>query len=215
MSFSIQPSDHDFSQALLALEKGGIVAYPTETFYGLAVDPNNDQAIASLYELKKREEHKALSLLVPDLEYLSNLVSLYPSSYKKLIDAFWPGPLTLIFPSSGNVSTKLSGDRKDIAIRISSNLIAQRFCTSWGHAITATSANMSGEAALVSAEEVKKLWGDKIACILDGGITPGGYGSTIVRCNNSKKECQIIRDGAIKCEEITDILPSDYTVCRA
>jgi L-threonylcarbamoyladenylate synthase len=213
MSFSIQPSDHDFAKALAALKEGGIVAYPTETFYGLAVDPSNDRAIASLYELKKREGRKALSLLVPNLEYLSGFVSLCPS-YKKLIYAFWPGPLTLIFPVLTNVSAKLCGDRKDIAIRVSSNTIAQRLCTSWGRAITATSANISGEPALVSADEVKSLWGNNIDYILDGGVTPGGCASTIVRCNDSKRECHFIREGAICCEAIINILPSNYTICK-
>jgi len=213
LNISVQPSDSDFAQALVALKEGGIVAYPTETFYGLAVDPSNDRAIASLYELKKREGHKALSLLVPNIEYLSSCVSLCPS-YEKLIDAFWPGPLTLIFPILPNVSAKLCSDRKDIAIRVSSNPIAQRLCISWGHAITTTSANISGESALVSAEEVKKLWGDRIDQILDGGVTPGGGASTIVRCNETKRECRIIREGAISCKEISNILPSNYTICK-
>ena len=213
MNRSVQPSDYDFAQALVALKEGGIVAYPTETFYGLAVDPSNDRAIASLYELKKREGHKALSLLVPNLEYLSSFVSLCPS-YETLIDAFWPGPLTLIFPVLTNVPAKLCGDRKDIAIRVSSNPIAQRLCISWGHAITTTSANISGESALVSAEEVKSLWGNSIDHVLDGGVTPGGGASTIVRCNDSKRECHIIREGAISCEAIINILPSNYTICK-
>lgn len=210
----MQPNDNDFAQALITLREGGIVAYPTETFYGLAVDPFNDQAIESLYKLKRREKNKALSLLVPSVEYLPNLVSSYPHPYDLLIGAFWPGPLTLIFPTMSKEASSHCFDRQDVAIRISSNSIAQRLCTAWGQAITATSANISGEDALTSAEEVKALWGDAISCVLDGGITPGGHSSTIVRCNDSKKECRIIRSGVIRYEEIATILPGNYSICK-
>ena len=214
MSYSLQPSKLCFTKAIEALKKGGIVAYPTETFYGLAVDPENNQAIASLYALKKRDKGKAISLLIPDYRYLSKLVSSRPAPYEVLIESFWPGPLTLIFPALETVSNKLTDADNTIAIRISSNYIAQRLCSSMGRAITATSANISGEKAITTAAEVVQKWGDKITCIIDGGATPGGKGSTIVRCLKDQKKCKIIRDGAISREDIANVLPCHYTVCN-
>jgi L-threonylcarbamoyladenylate synthase len=209
----MQPSELCFTKAIDALKNGGIVAYPTETFYGLAVDPENNQAIESLYALKKRDKGKAISLLIPDYKYLSKLVSSRPAPYEVLIESFWPGPLTLIFLALDTVSNKITDANKTIAIRISSNPIAQRLCRSMGKAITATSANISGEKAITTATEVAQLWGDKISCIIDGGTTPGGKGSTIVRCRD-QNQCAIIRDGAITREAIANVLPSHYTICN-
>ncbi len=214
MCSSVKPGDLCFAQAIDILKNGGIVAYPTETFYGLAVDPENDQAIDSLYTLKKREKKKPISLLIPDLEYLSKLVSSVPEPYEKLIESFWPGPLTLIFPVIDNILPKLTGGDKTIAIRISSSPVAEKLCAAMGKAITATSANLSGEPALVTATEVANLWGDKIACIINGGSAPGGKGSTILRYSENKNECHIVRDGVITRDAIAAMLPYNYTICN-
>lgn len=213
MNYSLQPSELCFSKAIDSLKKGKIVAYPTETFYGLAVDSENDQAIESLYALKKRDKEKAISLLIPDINSLSQLVSSTPAPYEALIESFWPGPLTLIFPALETVSSKLTGEDNSIALRISSNPIAQRLCSSMGRAITATSANMSGAGAITSAQEIGQQWGDKIACILDGGVCPGGKGSTILRCM-AQKECEIVRDGIITREAIEKVFSFYYTICN-
>ncbi len=215
MSLSVFPSDQEFEQAINALKQGGIVAFPTETFYGLAVDPENDQAIASLFALKKRATGKPLSLLVPDLEILSSSVHSIPLPYKKLFSVFWPGPLTLVFPAPTNSSPLLTGDDNTLAIRISSNPVAQHLCRLWGRSFTATSANISGKPALVTAAEVHDLWGDEIACVLDGGETPGGKGSTIVRCVEREYTCHILRDGVISASLISQALPLNYIVCKS
>ncbi len=215
MSLFVYPSDHAFEQALSALQEGGIVAFPTETFYGLAVDPENDQAISSLYTLKKREISKPLSLLVPNLKNLSSSVRSIPLPYKKLISVFWPGPLTLIFPAHTTTSSLLTGGGDTLAIRISSNPVAQHLCELWGKPFTATSANISGEPALVTASEVHDLWGDQVSFILDGGEAPGGKGSTIVRCVGKEYTCRILRDGVISVKKISQALPLNYIVCKS
>lgn len=211
----MKPCKHDLEQALQTLKQGGIVAYPTETFYGLAVDPENDQAIASLYALKQRERRKPLSLLIPDLEELFSVASSCPEAYVKLIDTFWPGPLTLIFPAKKSVSSALTGGETTVAVRISSHPVAMELCALWGRALTATSANVSGEPALVTAKDVYDLWGDQVSFILDGGITPGGKGSTIIRCFDKEKECRIIREGVIDLSEISRNLPPHYIICKS
>lgn len=215
MSLSAFPCEHDFEQALHALKHGGIVAYPTETFYGLAVDPENVQAIASLFELKKRDSGKPISLLVPDIEVLSSSVRSIPFPYQKLMRNFWPGPLTLIFPALSNTSSLLTGGGDTLAIRISSNPVAQHLCKLWGSPLTATSANMSGEPALVTATEVQDLWDDMVTFTLDGGKTSGGKGSTIMRCIEKDRECHILRDGVISTNTLAQALPDDYIICKS
>jgi L-threonylcarbamoyladenylate synthase len=211
----VQPCKHDFEQALQSLKQGGIVAYPTETFYGLAVDPENDQAIASLYALKQRGKRKPLSLLIPDLEQLFTIASSCPEAYPKLIDTFWPGPLTLIFPAKKHISSVLTGGGTTVAMRISSHPVAMELCEAWGRALTATSANVSGEPALVTAKDVYDLWGDQISFILDGGTTPGGKGSTIIQCFDKEKECRIIREGVIDELGISQNVPPHYIICKS
>jgi len=207
------PSPEEYELAVQVLHEGGIVAYPTETYYGLAVDPANQEAVAALYHLKLRESNKALSLIVPDLLTLYQYSLQFPPVYKILTDTFWPGPLTLIFTATKSCVLSLKKDDNSLAIRISSNPVAQKFCSLWGNAITASSANISGKPALSSAEAVKKQWGSQISYVLDGGETAGGTPSTIVRCKEYC--CEIIRDGVITEHDISKVLPDCYKICKS
>lgn len=200
----IEPSPEQYRIALETLEKGGIVAYPTETFYGLAVDPWNDQAITALYAFKKREPGKALSLLVPNKDVLSAYIRFFHPIYRILAESFWPGPLTLVFPAQLDTSPLLRGGGDTLAIRISSHPVAQKLCTLWGGALTATSANESGEHPLVNAAQIKTLWGDQVDYVLDGGAVPGGKGSTMVEVIDN--EIRILRNGVIDAEQIFQVL---------
>lgn len=215
MYFPLQPSERDFEHALQCLKQGGIVAYPTETFYGLAVDPENEQAITALYALKNREEQKPISLIIPNVQQISSLTCSFPEGYKNLIDSFWPGPLTLIFQAKKHILPVLTGGGRTLAIRISSHPVAMKLCESWGSALTATSANISGVAPLVSAQDVYDMFGNKLSFVLDGGGTPGGQGSTIVHCSDREKECTIIREGVISISRISLKLPSHYNICKS
>ncbi len=208
----VLPNSKEYALAVQALNDGGIVAYPTETYYGLAVDPANPKAVAALYRLKHRESNKALSLIVEDRLTLSRYSSQFPAVYKLLTDKFWPGPLTLIFTAAESCKLSLKKDDNTLAIRISSHPIAHRLCSLWGNAITASSANISGKPALSSAEDVKKQWGAKISYVLDGGTTTGGKPSTIVRCE--KNSCKIIRNGVVTEIDIRKVLPDCYKICK-
>jgi L-threonylcarbamoyladenylate synthase len=209
---SVLPSSKEYELAVQVLHSGGIVAYPTETYYGLAVDPANDKAVAALYRLKLRESHKTLSFIVPDLITLSCYTSKFPPVYKLLTDTFWPGPLTLICHAANNCT--LSARKRDntLAFRISSHPVAQKFCSLWGGAITASSANISGEPALSSAEAVKNLWGSKISYVLDGGKTSGEAASTVVYCH--EHSCEIIRNGVVTEHALRQVLPASYKICK-
>ncbi len=215
MSHSIFPCEHDFQQALSALKRGEIVAYPTETFYGLAVDPENPQAMNSLFNLKRREVGKPVSLLVPNLEVLSASVQYISPPYEKLCALFWPGPLTLVFPADTEMSSIQTDGSDTIAIRISSNAVARHLCELWGKALTSTSANISGEKPFVTAGQVRELWGNQLGFILDGGEAPGGEGSTIVQCVEKEKKCHLLRAGVISAESISQVLPLYDIICKS
>ena len=181
--------------AASSIKKGGIVAFPTETYYGLAVDPFNEKALQRLYELKKRPSSKPILTLVNNQNQLSLLVRSVPVQYNALMEQFWPGPLTLVFPAKPGVSSILTGNTATVGVRISSNTTAQALVTGSGIPITATSANLSGQKPASCPDEVRQQFGDQIDMVIDGGATPGGKGSTIIGTIHHK--LVLIRSGVI------------------
>ena len=182
------------------IQQGGVVAFPTETFYGLAVDPMNPAALKRLFKIKKRSYDKPVLILVDEESKLAELASAIPNQYQALIRSFWPGPLTLIFPGLALLPPLLTGNTPTVGVRISSHPIACRLLKAVGSPITATSANMSGEPAAVSASEVQEQLGRKVDLVLDGGKVPGGKGSTIVGIEGAG--LKLIRDGVIPYDRI-------------
>jgi L-threonylcarbamoyladenylate synthase len=208
----VLPGLKKYDEAIHILQKGGIVAYPTETYYGLAVDPKNKHAVEALYRLKSRKPDKTLSYLIPNKKKLLQHVVHVPAVYNFLIETFWPGPLTLIFYGSEDCLLPCRNEDKSLAFRMSSHPVAQKLCCLWGDAITTSSANISGNPPMSSAGEVNKQWGTQIDYILDGGETPGGTPSTIARC--SKSIVEILRSGSVTEQEIRNVLPGSYTICK-
>jgi len=192
---ALGPSDDEYRRAVSVLVQGGIVAFPTETFYGLAVDPYNEKALTDLFRLKGRPCHKPFLVLIQDEGQLPSLASSIPPAYRPLMNAFWPGPLTLVLPAVTTLSSVLTVDGAGIGVRISPHPVARIFGQMWGRPMTATSANLSGMPAARTADEVRRFFGDGIACILDGGQTPGGMSSTVVGLYQGK--LQLIRAGVI------------------
>jgi L-threonylcarbamoyladenylate synthase len=212
----LQPTEEEYQEALNTLRRGGIVAYPTETFYGLAVDPDNEQAIAALYALKQRNSSKPLSILISDESQLSTLACYIPDVYKTLIQCFWPGPLTLVCSRPAHLRRESSFySKKTLAVRISSHSVATQLCRLWGKPITATSANVSGNSPLLSAEEVRDLWGTKVDYILDGGKNAGGKGSTIVQWSHKTGELAILREGVVETGKIVKSLAAYDIICKS
>jgi L-threonylcarbamoyladenylate synthase len=166
--------------AVAVLENGGVISFPTETYYGLGVDPFNIQAVDRLFQIKKRDRSKPILVLVSDVEMLTLLVSEIPPLYRKLMDKFWPGPLTLIFPAKKRVSDLLTGETKTIGIRVSSNPIVKEIFKIWHKPITATSANISNKVPAKSLDEVVSYFDNQIDFIIDGGEAPAGLCSSII-----------------------------------
>lgn len=187
-------------QAVSALKRGGVVAFPTDTFYGLAADPMNEAALEKIFRLKHRALDKPLLCLIHERDQLSLLAAAIPPVFQVLMDTFWPGPLTLLFPAQSHLSLLLTGGFGTVGVRQSSHPLAQQLSQAYGGPITGTSANISGQPAVCSAAEVRQQFGHGLTCILDAGKTPGGLGSTIVGLTAGR--LQLVRPGVIPFAEI-------------
>jgi L-threonylcarbamoyladenylate synthase len=184
----------DVAAAAAALVAGQVAAYPTETFYGLAVDALSENALARLTTLKGRGAEKAFSLLVADRKMLSMVCGEVSDVAENLIRKHWPGPLTLALPARPDLPAKIVSDGF-VAVRISPHPLAQALVTAVGRPITATSANPAGAAPPCTATEVAAYFPTPDCVILDGGNTPGGRPSTLARVRGDRLE--ILRAGAV------------------
>lgn len=196
----LAPDAEGLHKAAGVLRAGGLVAFPTETFYGLAADPSNNEALARLYAAKQRPLQKAVLLLVRDREQLANLVSKIPAVYEPLIERFWPGPLTLIFPARPHLPALLTAASGTVGIRMSSHPLAGKLLAAVGGPVTATSANLSDQPALSTAVRVQRQLAGRIDAVLDGGATAGIGSSTIVGLAAGK--LTVVRQGVVPFAEI-------------
>jgi L-threonylcarbamoyladenylate synthase len=184
----------DVAAAAATIARGEVVAYPTETFYGLAVDALNEPALAKLRSLKGREAEKAFSLLVSGREMLASLCSDISPLAESLMAQHWPGPLTLALPARPGLPASIVADGC-VAVRVSSNPLAQALVAVAGRPITATSANPAGSPPPRTVNEVTAYFAPPSCLILDGGTTPGGQPSTLARVRGERVE--ILRQGAV------------------
>ncbi len=183
------------NQASDILIKGGIIAYPTETFYGLGVDATNEKAIRKIFDVKGRDFRNPIALIIGQKADTYSLVKEVPDTAERLMAAYWPGALTLVFSASDNVSPLLTAGTGKIGLRVSSHPIARKIAEKIKRPLTATSANQSGMPECSLASEVIKQIGDRIDAVLDGGETTGGRTSTIVDVTCSPPA--ILREGTI------------------
>lgn len=174
------PAAAVLDEALAVLRRGGIVAYPTDTVYGLAVDAMNPQAVARLYGAKQRPPDKAIPLIVSGREQLSRLIAPPSCAARRMMAAFWPGPLTLLMPAHEQAPPHLLGEGGRIGVRWPRSALNQRLAQGLGQAITATSANLSGRPAALDASEVVAQLGSAIDLVLDGGVAQSTAVSTIL-----------------------------------
>lgn len=185
-----------FDKALSCLEEGRVISFPTETYYGLGVDPFNETALEKLFTIKRRDKNKAILVLIGDVGMLSQLAEDIPRNYLPLMKKHWPGPLTLLFPAQKQLSHLLTGGTDTIGVRISSCSVVQNFFKLWSKPITATSANLSGELPAENAKQVFNIFGNNVDYIFDGGATPAGLCSTIIGCTG--KGLSLVRRGQVK-----------------
>ena len=184
--------------------RGGVVAFPTETFYGLGADVLDLEALQKVFQIKRREENKPLLLLVADQTWLPELVKEIPPVAGKLMEKFWPGPLTLVFQAAPHLPSVLTANTGRVGLRISSHPVAQALVQAVGRAITATSANVTGQPSASLAGEVSHALGKGVDAILDGGKTAGGVGSTVLDVSGVLP--RIIRQGTVSPTELAPVL---------
>lgn len=192
-------------EAIEAFNRGEIVAYPTETFYGLAVDPFNENAVKKLFEVKGRDFDSPFTVIVNDKSKVFDLVDEVPDIARKLMDKFWPGPLTIVFKANSKVPEILTSGKGTIGIRVSVNPVATEFAREAASPITATSANPAGMAPTVNADKVIEYFGEKLGAVIDGGEVSGGLGSTIVSVATTENSVVVIREGAINTDDILKV----------
>ncbi len=198
------PTYANLKKAMAVLKKGGVIAHPTETFYGLGVDPFNEGAVRKLFELKGRGFDKPVSILVKNEEALFDISCEIPPAAERLIKRFWPGPLTIVFKAKKGIPKILTANTGKIGVRVSSNQIAKKLLDIIDMPITATSANPSGRKSPVTPQEVERYFGDKLDMIIDGGELEGKLGSTIL--DITEEDIKILRQGEITEELIREIL---------
>jgi len=184
--------------ALEILKFGGLVAFPTDTVYGLAALAYNGDAVISIYEVKDRPVEKAIPVLIGDVSDLEKVCAEVPEIAIKLAARFWPGPLTLVVPKNPQLPEAVSA-RPTVGVRIPDHPVARALLRLAGP-LAVTSANLSGRQSPSTAQEVFDQLGGRIALILDGGKTPGGVPSTVVDCTGP--ELQVLRKGSISKGEI-------------
>jgi L-threonylcarbamoyladenylate synthase len=188
------------SKAVEILANGGIIAYPTETFYGLGADATNEKAIEKIFATKGRDFKNPISLIIGHTDDVYPLVQDLPETAQKLMAAFWPGALTIVFLAANNVSPLLTAGSGKIGLRVSSHPVAREIVQKLKKPITATSANLSGAPECVKASEVAEQIGDIIDAIVDLGDTPGTKGSTIIDVTCDPPV--ILREGAVSRQTI-------------
>jgi len=191
----VNPDEVAFGEALRLLREGGVLAYPTETFYGLGADALSEAAVGKIFRIKGRDFKNPIPVIIGDRRDLPPLVEEIPRAAQILIENFWPGPLTLVFAASSSVSSLLTGGTGKIGIRVSSHPLARLLARGLGGPLTATSANISGGPECTTADSVIRALQSPPEAFIDGGPTPGGLGSTVLDITVSPP--RILREGVI------------------
>jgi len=196
-------SDGALEQILSFLRAGGVIAFPTDTAYGLGADPFNDGAVRRIFEIKGRPETKPILLLVSSME-MANRVVTFSEKAVALAERFWPGPLTMVLPARETVSSGITAGTGTVGIRWADAPFAQRLLTAFDRPITATSANLAGRPSTVTIAEVREQLGESLDLVVDGGTLPARGGSTL--SDLTAIPARLLREGPIPEAELSDVL---------
>ncbi len=199
------PEDAPLILAAEVIRAGGIVVYPTETLYGIGGNALDARAIIRVRKVKKRKDHKPILIIVPTIEELKPLVTSVPPVAERLMRAFWPGPLTLIFRASGAVPQELMEGGGTIGIRVPSSPLCLKLLLLAGVPITSTSANLSGVKPHRSISQIKAALASGVDLYLDGGTLPENKPSTVLDVSHGSPT--IVREGAVSREQIRKLIP--------
>lgn len=186
------------------IAQGGVIAFRTDTYYGLGADPLNQLAVRKILELKGREDGKPILLLISDPSEAARFITLQSSTFQKVSDRFWPGPLTLVGEARPELPAELTAGTGTIGVRLPSDGEVRALVRESGGALTATSANLSGQSPARSAAEVKNQFPTGVDLIIDGGEVTVTEASTVLDLSGT--EPRLIREGAIKYTVLEAIL---------
>jgi L-threonylcarbamoyladenylate synthase len=192
-----EPEPDRIQYVAKCIRSGKVVGLPTDTFYGLAVDPVNLRAVESIYEIKSRLKHKPLSLLVANLAQAYQLCREVGMCFDLLAERFWPGPLTVIVRASSRLPLRSTANTGNVAVRVPDAAIPRAVVEALGLPITATSANLAGLPECTYAGCVRDQIGERIELIVDGGPTGRSVATTIVDLSGEDGQWQVLREGAI------------------
>ena len=194
----------DLAEAVEWLRGGGIVVLPTDTFYGLAVDPASAVAVRRLFDLKGRSARVALPFIAASTHQVESFCGRFEAQSARIAERFWPGPLSLILDAPPTIAVEVHAGRRTVAIRVPAHPVARALAEAWGGPLTSTSANRSGEPAASRVSQLGSWVHDSHVFVIDGGETPGGIASTIVDARRSPPT--LVRDGAIAWERVLESL---------
>lgn len=191
----LTPGGEAYARAAQVLREGGVVAHPTETVYGLAVDPMNLEALAALFAVKGRPESNPVLLVVSEARQVERYAADIPDVARRLMEHFWPGPLSLVLPARAGLPEALTAGGGGVCVRCTGSEIARGICAAFGGAITSTSANRSGEPPAV---EVEAAVLPGVAMGIDGGELGAALPSTIYDARSGR----VLRAGGVTQAEI-------------
>lgn len=203
----ISPDDPEadlVADAATVLARGGLVAYPTDTLYGLGADPRNADAVARVYVAKGRGTGAALPLIAADLGQVESGAGACTAATRRLASRFWPGPLALVVDASPRLAAAVHGGSGTVAVRVPGHAVARALARALGSPVTATSANRSGHPAPADAAGVLAALGEDVDLVLDAGATRGGQPSTIVDARGERP--RLVREGAIPFAHVLEAL---------
>ncbi len=206
-AISIDPGHPDagaLGPAVAWLRQGGVVAFPTDTVYGLAVDPTSAAAVEALFDVKGRDARAALPLLAASADDVRAACGALPPDAARLAAAFWPGPLSLILDAPASLAPAVHAGTGTVAVRVPAHAVARALAAAWGGLITATSANRSGRPPSATRAGLDAIAVDPRVLVVDGGDAPGGAPSTIVDARGG--EIRLIRAGAIAWNRVLESL---------
>ena len=196
--------------AVEALKNHGVVAYPTDTLYGLGAAFNDLEAVERVFDIKGRPRNAPLPLLVASQQDVEQVAVGLNLQAEKLMEAFWPGALTLVVPAGHRTPEVVTGGRKTVAVRMPDHPVPLELIRRLGRPITGTSANPTGGPDPVTADQVRKTLGPKVDHVIDGGPAPMGQPSTILDLSGQRP--RVVRLGALGVEDIEEAVSQSVEV---
>jgi L-threonylcarbamoyladenylate synthase len=198
------PDPTRIEEAVALLNAGELVAFPTETVYGLGADARNPVAVARIFAAKGRPVSHPLIVHVSSLAAAQEWIAELPATARRLAEAFWPGPLTIVLPKAADVPVAVTGGQSTVALRAPAHPVARALLAAFGGGIAAPSANRYGRISPTCAADVHEELGDRVALVLDGGACEVGLESTIVACLGGR--VTLLRPGAISRSQLRDVV---------